>query len=67
MRGGRAGDRGALAASAGGAPAVRFSSRVHSGYVRRLHDSTAGGRPVQIRLAVRLGVPKLVPPGRMLR
>jgi transposase len=30
-----------------------WSSRVHSGYVRQLHDSPAGGRPVMIRLAVR--------------
>ena len=30
-----------------------WSSRVHSGYVRRLHDSPAGGRPVLIRLGMR--------------
>jgi transposase len=30
-----------------------WSSRVHSGYVRRLHDSPAGGRPVLIRLWMR--------------
>jgi DNA-directed RNA polymerase subunit N (RpoN/RPB10) len=30
-----------------------WSSRVHSGYARRLHDSPAGGRPVLIRLGMR--------------
>jgi transposase len=30
-----------------------WSSRVHSRYVRRLHDSPVGGRPVLIRLAMR--------------
>jgi hypothetical protein len=30
-----------------------WSSRVHSGYVRRLHDSPVGGRPVVIRLGMR--------------
>jgi transposase len=29
------------------------SARVHSGYVRRLHDSPAGGRPVLIHLGMR--------------
>ena len=29
------------------------SARVHSGYVRRLHDSPAGGRPVLIQLKMR--------------
>ena len=49
-----AGDRGALAAGAAACPRCGTrSSRVHSGYVRRLHDSPAGGRPVLIRLAMR--------------
>jgi hypothetical protein len=34
-----------------------WSSRVHSSYVRQVHDVPVGGRPVLIRLAMRRPIP----------